>query len=82
MCCREEPDLSPDDDLIPTSLEIGTKPLDLATLVYNRLSGTRTSLHSTLSTYPGAHYTARTSSELQALIDLQWSKALRRHHLS
>ena len=46
MCCREEPEpnSSPDDDLIPTSLEIGTKPLDLETLARNKLSVRRTSL--------------------------------------
>lgn len=37
MCCREERNMSLDDDLIPTSLEIGTKLLDLATLVHTRL---------------------------------------------
>lgn len=44
MCCREEPDSSLDDDLIPTSLEIGTKPLDLEGLGLKRLSADRTSL--------------------------------------
>lgn len=75
MCCREQRNMSLDDDLIPTSLEIGTKPLDLATLVHTRLSWRRTPLPRYLLTCQGAHYTARTSSELQALIDLQWSKA-------
>lgn len=44
MCCREEPDSRPDDDLIPTSLEIGTKPLDLAGLGRIQISALKTSL--------------------------------------
>lgn len=73
MCCREEPDSSSDDDLIPTSLEIGTKPLDLEGLVLKRLSGIRTSLRT--AKFPPSHPEARATAELQALIDLQWSKA-------
>lgn len=81
MCCREEPVSSPDDDLIPTSLEIGTKPLDLEGLGRIQLSALKTSLRT--DKFPPARCGARTNPELQALIDLQWSKApLRRHHLS
>lgn len=80
MCCREEPEpnSSPDDDLIPTSLEIGTKPLDLATLGQNEPSVSRNAAR-----YRSGPPQARANSELQALIDLQWSKASeRRHHIS
>lgn len=80
MCCREERNMSLDDDLIPTSLEIGTKLLDLATLVHTRLSWSRMSLPRYLRTEgPTTQHGPAQSFKLSSTCS--GARHRRRHHL-
>lgn len=80
LCCREQPAARLDDS-IPPSLEIGTKPLDLAGLGRKQLSVSRTSLRTEVFPTMAPRRTGH-PLKLQALIDLQWSKTRASHHLS
>lgn len=77
MCCLEEPNSSPEDDLIPTSLEIGTKPLGLATLVPHRFSVKSTSLRT--EEFTSQH---GPSQSFKLSLICSGARHRRRHHLS